>query len=115
MSASTQQLFRFKHFVDIKSSDAGPNASGNNFSINFNNNNFCNVGTFSDNSKVFLSPISSFSNSWYCITTQNNSITIGGNALYTTMGSNGTQTKKITVPVGCYSIAALVALPGQVP
>jgi len=109
MSASTQQVFKSKHFVDIKSSDAGANAAGNNFSINFNNNNFCNVGTFSDNSKVYLSPIScSFPNSWYNITTQNNSITIGGNALFTTLNSDGTQTKKITVPVGYYSIAGLV-------
>ena len=110
MSASTQQVFKSKHFVDIKSSDAGGNAAGNNFSINFNNNNFCNVGTFSDNSKVYLSPVScSFPNSWYNITVQNNSITVGGNALFTTMGSDGTQTKKITISQGYYSIAALVA------
>jgi hypothetical protein len=109
MSASTQHVFKSKHFVDIKSSDAGASASGNNFSINFNNNNFCNVGTFSDNSKVYLSPIScSFPNSWYNITTQNNSITVGGNALFTTLGSNGTQTKKITISQGYYSIAALM-------
>jgi hypothetical protein len=110
MATSTQQLFKSKHFVDIKSSDAGPNSQSNNFAINFNNNNFCNVGTFSDNSKVYFSPIScSFPNSWYNITTQNNSVTIGGNALFTTAGSNGTQTKKVTIPPGYYNIAGLVA------
>ena len=110
MSASTQQVFRSKHFVDIKSSDAGANAAGNNFSINFNNNSFCNVGTFSDNSKVFLSPIScSFPNSWYNITAANNSITIGGNALYTTLGSDGTQTVTVSISSGYYSIAGLIA------
>ena len=99
-----------KHYIDIKSSDSGVGAIGNNFSINFNNTGFTNVGSFSDNSSVFLTPIScSFPNSWYNITTANNSIAVSGNALYTTLNSDGTQTTVVSITVGYYSILGLVA------